>query len=501
MGVGAVVLTVLLAAVNHGIDGKWNFYGPSLQFAIQKGGASSNPEAAWRDGRLMPWLWFAVAAAAGVILRFRQRWREAREACPAGLLLSIHFLICGGLMWFLQATGPTVLGLYYYASYLLPLTFLSIAVSFWETIEDLTAGEFTGAVAALIVAAAILWSDGAGRIVPLFPDHSLAIGAAVAILLGAALFLQKRKIAIAASLAGYLLLTGYVRDRMPADTNARRGNYAAIGGAFDELRRIRAGRPVAFLLDEQGAVDPSYIELASTFLNAYSITGRRIPDEACRHLPDPFEVVVLASRRPDGEEIAKSGFAPCWSDVGLVPTIETVIRLPLREGPFAATVFRAVHDPARWRPLRPAAADSLEVAASGAAMPIERWKLWIHPHDRGELEIVSGGLRAVTPKGIDYAFTYGPFRVPVNGKYRFTLRYTPVVGSIAFGAYRRTDASWRRVRTEAHPVGDDREVTFLIDLQAGEAADLLIANNPTKDDRRASLVLRELTAGVLLPAR
>jgi hypothetical protein len=492
---GAAALTGVLAAVNRWIDGTWNFYAPSVRFVVERGQTTSNPEPAWGPGGLQPWLWFAAAAAIVTLVRLPRRRHH-----PAALILSAHFLLCGVLMSVLQAAGPTVLGLHYYASYLLPLTFLSIAIWFGPGLDTLGPRAFAGAIALVAAAALTMSADPAGRVLPFWPDLRLAAVAVFALLLAAGLYLAPRPAAVWAALAGWVLLTAYVRVKMPADPHAWRKDYTTIAGALERISQARGGRPVSFLLDERGVPDGAYMSLASTYLYGYSIAGRRLPEDACREVPDPAEIEVVVSRRPDAAAVAQSALAACWSQAGLVPRAEATVPIPLSYDPFTAILFRAEPDPARWRALRAAADGSLALASSPGPLPLHHWRVWVHPHDRGILRQEGNGVWAITPKGADYAFRYDPVPVPVEGRYRFTLRYTPREGAIAFGAYRRSDLAWRSVRTRAHPVGDDRELSFLLDLHAGESVDLLISNNRTPDSRRATAVLKELTAGVLQPA-
>jgi hypothetical protein len=484
MAAGALLLSAALSAINYRIDGEWSFYAPSIRFAREHHAASSNPEPAWTPYGLPHWLWFAVAAAAVSLLLLPRRWREARAGRPAALALTLHFFFCGAAMWYLQATGPTVLGLYYYASYLLPLTFLAVAFSFWPAADALSPRQFGAAAIALAAGAAALWWDR-GAVLPIWPHFRYAVIAAVAALLASgALFFARRRIGVAASLAGALLLTAEVRDARPADPHAWRSDYAALGAALDRITALRAGRSVRFWLD--GGDDPSYVALASTYLNDYSKLGVRVPDDACREAPYPGDLVVLASRRAEAPTLARDALAACWADLGLAPAAAESLALRLSRAPFTATIFRAVDDP-RWRTLPP--------------FPLDRWKVWVHPHDRGSLTPEAAGVRAVTPAGGDYAFTYPPIAAPVDGRYRFTLLYAPVAGSIAFGVYRPADASWLKAQSAPRPLGDQRRLSVLMDLKAGDAAHLLIAGNATPDRRRAIVVLRELTVAVLAAPR
>ena len=77
----------------------------------------------------------------------------------------------------------------------------------------------------------------------------------------------------------------------------------------------------------------------------------------------------------------------------------------------------------------------------------------------------------------------------------FALRYTQGSGEFAFGAFPADNSRWLATSTTGYRDGDAREIAFTVDLKAGEAAVVRVANNNNyRNGKAASFRLLQFTA-------
>ena len=140
--VGILAITLFLCSVNYAMVGKFFFFMPSVNYALGSGG-QPNPlkidlhEWVFRANWLFLPLTVLLGSAITLALsKFRKSFEQS-DAVPFQALFIVGFL---GMV-FLEARVTYVLQLTYYASYLMPSTFLAIGASL-KPLTTLSQGSF-----------------------------------------------------------------------------------------------------------------------------------------------------------------------------------------------------------------------------------------------------------------------------------------------------------------------------------------------------------------------
>ena len=140
--VGILAITLFLCSVNYAMVGKFFFFMPSVNYALGSGG-QPNPlkidlhEWVFRANWLFLPLTVLLGSAITLALsKFRKSFEQS-DAVPFQALFIVGFL---GMV-FLEARVTYVLQLTYYASYLMPSTFLAIGASL-KPLTALSLGSF-----------------------------------------------------------------------------------------------------------------------------------------------------------------------------------------------------------------------------------------------------------------------------------------------------------------------------------------------------------------------
>jgi len=172
--------------------------------------------------------------------------------------------------------------------------------------------------------------------------------------------------------------------------------------------------------------------------------------------------------------------------------------------PYTMALLTAEVDPARWRPLG-AVFDSngkghlepVEGSAAPVAFPLSLWTGMKEQY----LQRVAGGVQVHTPRGLNTLAAMGPALIaPAAGKYRFALRYKPENGEPGFGASIGDGSPWLTLSTTGHPVENDREMDFWVDLTSGQEFRLGILHNGTNEPP-ASFLMKAVTAVEVLDSK
>jgi 4-amino-4-deoxy-L-arabinose transferase-like glycosyltransferase len=334
---GALGLTAILALINRSAGGALLFYSPSVMFALQNFGQPNRwYQAPFREGLPFPWLWFPIfmltigIAACSLWLIRPDGARHRRIA----VLFTVELLLAAAMFSYLQARGSPFLGIYYYASELIPLVFLAAAPLFWQAADQLRAGWFAVAVASFIVVAAVgWWTPSTSRLhwsesdlhwsEP--EDLCLITGAAAALV--SSILLQKRRFAIAFSIAGFGLLNTVVSSGRPADTSASQRANQRITDARNAVEQIRGNRPMRWWYDEKDINAGEFMSLTSTYLWGYTLIGMQFPDLPKTPVFSSPCLLGVISSRPDTAEAALTSLAKPLSAQGLSASVKRTVLL------------------------------------------------------------------------------------------------------------------------------------------------------------------------------
>ena len=324
-GPGCVLLTVALAAINYGMNGRIFFYAAALLEVLQR---HSSPapwwQGLWRDGAPSPWLLFAIAAAAvsAAVLFGEGRSAFRRPTAPA--LFSWLFL--GSLAWLVccQIRGNPLLGVPYHASILLPFSFLAIGARFWPELETTSPEYYFLFCCAAAVFLGYAWLDQ-GAILAVHLPYPVGVGL-VALVVSQVLRLSPENIVCA--LAGFFVFTalGVAPCYSGVEAHGYRNQYQALCRARERIETVRQGRPVRFWYDnEDRATIADATALISTYSWTDSLLSQSFGTAPCDHEQAPLTIVAAIGPDPShGAEFVASTLTRCWSGKGLrVAPVET----------------------------------------------------------------------------------------------------------------------------------------------------------------------------------
>src|SRR5215471_17542375 len=217
-GGGLLMTTLVLCAINHFLDGTFWFYRPSILAVTDFYGPSIHAVKAaevqsrwvqqpWNGSGLVPWLWFTAAATVTAVIQLATRLRRpVKERNPAVALFSIQLLALVAIYLYLQPLR--LLGLPFYASYLLPFAFLVIGASFWQAAAQVSQRTYLLICGAAVGVFGTIWYDYAGDWTPM-RTAAIWLGAAA---LAAALLPLPRPLGLVLAVAGFGLFTAEVRS-------------------------------------------------------------------------------------------------------------------------------------------------------------------------------------------------------------------------------------------------------------------------------------------------
>jgi 4-amino-4-deoxy-L-arabinose transferase-like glycosyltransferase len=495
---GAVVLTVPLCVVNYLFaDGSPWFWAPSLHTAQAVTQNYIWTESLWYEDKLVPYLWFITAAAAAALALFPLRWKSPDELHnPAGMIFSTQLLLATALMIFLQGRGLTLLGHYYYACYLFPFAFPVLGASLWTGVDGMSKRTWIATCCAATLVFALVWVEPPAnkflvRWITEFGALSL-IGCLVAV----AMVLRRRSEGAWLGLAGLALLAFLTYDGSYrwVPVHGTRSEYERVVNARRLIEEHRENAPVQFWYDKTEPAFHEYFALNASYLAEFARIGESFP-QGCKSQATRGALVVVSSRREHTRELAVQALADCWRGSGLKPAIQATQDVDRPGQPFQIVVLKAVSDFSVERPMRVDFAPSgigrlqfVENPTELVPLPLPRWTA----ESGASLHEVDGGLTLITPKArTAYAAIYAPLIVPATSRYRVDMRYRELQGRAAFGAFPADQSRWLASDIFGHATRNGREMTFTLDLNAGDTM-LLRMVNSNQTDAPSSIAIKDV---------
>lgn len=492
LGAGFAIVTAVFGGINYRIDGNFWFYAPSLR-TLSAVELDKNPwyVSAWAPEGLWPWLWFtALAALTAIVLLALQIRRKAPERDAVSMLLSVELLLAMALMGCVQSIGTPVLGLRYYASYLLPFAFPVIGVSFFAAVEKMSQRTYVLICCGAGVVFGAVWYDYSGHLTPIWPHAVRETAWVGAGFFAMALMFRQRIAGTLLALAGCAIfmsevrftlkapLTTDVRNKPPVSPHEYRRNYERTMRSREIIESVRNGNPIRFWYDGHEPAFLDYTALNSTYLYAFTWLGAKPEKRACDSAAEPGDLVVVSSGNDAVQERARRMLGDCWVKLGM--TALPVAKLfSSGDASYSTIVLRAT--PSLRRPLQAvfdsAGSGNMQLAEklTPATLPLDRWKESHGEHGWGAI--------------------YAPLIAPMAGRYRFALKYKAGSGHFRFGGYAGDSSRWLAVTTVGRALAErDFEIAIWVELQRGEAILLRIENDDETGDRPASFLMEQLTA-------
>lgn len=308
---GGLALTLALCIINYRAGGAFLFYAPSISYVLRNASDASGRYQI--EGR--SWLWQAtwliypsMALLVSVICCIRRFFQRAGRAVDYASMF--HYQLIGAVLIILacEAKGMYFLEYQYYASYLIPFTFLALGCEIFS---------FKGCKQPVwaIAAAAILflpWSPAGPRI---WTTVSGAGAASILVMVAAGAIIgslwQGRASAVVAAAGALCLLNMYLLDRTGKFTarasapDARRQLYERIAEASRFIDQQRGARRAVFWFDRTDANSYDFDSINSVYLWRFSQMGRQFPnlDEELRDRVVRASMIVVLSTERDVQNV------------------------------------------------------------------------------------------------------------------------------------------------------------------------------------------------------
>jgi hypothetical protein len=502
-GAGFALVTIVLCLVNHHLDGTYWFYAPSVGFAAHSTGANNQwrkPLSSWIGGAT----WLALPAAVLMItvgFAVLQRRTFFKRSNFVSVLFVLQFWLAAAILLLMDVRGNSLLGTTYYASYLIPFTFLAIGAQCIR-VPKLTDARFIGVVGLALVVLDFHWWGLAPRVwsgmhLTVFLPFwcGLFVISLLAIRFG-------RTIGVLGLLTSAGILYSYVyvafRGFGVGDTrNQSVEIFKRIDNGMGAVEKAWQSRPfTALRFWYDGSPSTKYggelSSLNSTYLWGYTLISDKFPAHG-QEAPPINSLIVFASPSKNAAQTAIDSFG--WPGQHLEFLSQASI--PVAKPQYYLFFFENQPNPV------PATEMSASFDAGGqgflaqapngaaAALPPDRWSFCDARACNIALPREADGVHVTTlPGRTAYATEYATLGVPSSGHYRFILKYKMLSGEMYFGALKEDRSAWLTGR-HAPPRRD--EVDLDLTLHEGEKIRLLIAND-RKVDEPSKYVIEEVRA-------
>jgi hypothetical protein len=506
-GAGAAALTVVLGVFNYGIDGNFWFYLPSILFTLQ----NADKTQPWHSAdyewvKHAHWLIYAAITMLAVIAsRLREVAKGKPDTTPAAGFFRWHFFSLSLIFVLLELKGMYMLEWAFYASYLIPATFLVVGSTLLDIDKESKPFLIVSAAAVILI---LPWS---GTVLPVWTALSkmssllLFSVAATAILLRA--ILPGNRFSLATCLIGFALLNFYIRGvtgqsgEQAGRPHGARDAFVRMTRSVDVIDQERQGGQLLFWYDTRDPHLDEFDSINSFFLWGYTWMGRAFPaiDPVANERVTPGRMIaVLSSKGDSGTLLEQANRA--LKPRGLAVTGRARREIEYGSVHYSITCMYLVRDPDQLRPL---AVSFNEKTGEGmlfavadrdqaSAFPLDKWRTADHDavvqRTGSELRVQTGFVSRVS-----YGAIYAPLVAPADGRYIFTLKYRLLDGHIAFGALNE-NRNWLGQVGDTPTGGPDSILEYVVDLRKGQKFMMLTTNNRPSGSRFSSFILREMKA-------
>ncbi len=323
LGAGAV--TASLGFVNWRLDGNFWFYSPSIFYAL----GNVNLPNPWYQGiivagQLDPWLVVpSVILVTGLLSH--GIWLGRRRP-NVGLLYFLEFVLIAVELGYWQYIGSPVLGVSFYASYLIPVTYLAAGPLVWTVSPQLSDKKFyiAGVLTAVFLALPWWLSHFSPLVIYLKACMPwLAMVCCLALCL--ATVGRDKRYRFAFCLGVFVLLyfsVGYGRPRKPFANQAR---YSQMMKVRDRVEANRKNGRIRWWYAGSGDANSNdFVGISSTYLWGYTLASYAFPEIPKQTNFVPPSLLAVASSRPDTQAVAMGALAPLMKAQGLTAVVREV---------------------------------------------------------------------------------------------------------------------------------------------------------------------------------
>jgi hypothetical protein len=497
-GLGALLVSLLLGAVNHAVGGGFWFYSSSIQFITgsSKGDQSSS---GWSWATFAYWLAFPLVAALGsisyLLIGILRRTFANRGL---NLFFVLQYLACLGFMIAWHMAGGLGLQWSYYTSYLLPSAFLAIGCMLAPHLERwpaLAYWLFLAAVTFGFVASLGMHATNTAIRARLAGWVTLSVCVGVGLILNN--FLRGRWYVSILILGGlWLCQTGF---QMPFGQEDHRAELARIVETVKLVRQHIGEDAPAFWYNRREQFGREFNAIHSCYLWGWAMISAGFPAFTPNHpLPAGTEGVILSSQ-DDALQQANQALHDIHLEARTLGTGKIDrdgVRFQLiffRTEPLSTTgpEFPLKLSAAREQPGKL----SLSATSEAAAFPVEQWAFCRYLSD-GRMELRPDGLHVTTHRGrFSYSVQYAPLTIVKPGFYRFVLKYDDLNGGLQFGALSLDQSHWVVPPEAVEGRGRSGTRTAYASLAAGEQLVLMVCNFARyPPDRSSTFVIKSVRA-------
>jgi hypothetical protein len=290
-------------------------------FLVSPGNNAPAPwwQGLWGGGAPSPWLWFPIIAAAAALVALYSERRKWRSGISASVLLSLQLLCALAWMMCAQLRGRPELGEFYFASKLLPFSFLVIGARFWPEVEKVRLMDYLIFCCATALTLGYAWLGEGMTLVARLP-YAPWVGVAALLV---SLFWLRFPEYLICSLGGFFIFTAMgVGGRYGGiEAHAFRDRLQTLSLARERIEIVRQGRAVRFWYDAKDGATPDAVALSSTYVGQESLLSRSFATAPCGKDLLPGTVVAAIAANPShGPDFVESALSSCWSGKGLRAT-------------------------------------------------------------------------------------------------------------------------------------------------------------------------------------
>ncbi len=498
-GAGFAAVMIALGAVNYALDGNPWFFASSIAQGRSLARDFRFTRGIWIGDRLSPWLWPSVVGLVAAVFALLSR---GRDAAPSRRLFAALLLLTLAYFGYLQLRGMTVLAIYPYASYLLPLVFLTVGSTLMPAVETMRRKNFAILCAAAAAVFASTWA-APQRLREYPPAGAMtALGVATVAALGAAFLARGRSagpILAVAGLSGFTAIGLHHTSNLDyVDVHGHRAQFERIVRVRERIEAARQGRTVRFWYDRREPNFHEYYAMNGVYMAEFSRVGQEFP-EKCGGPVEPGALIVVPTDKAGAAELASAALSACWKPWGVRPAVESVERIEAPR-PYALAILRAEADPAAWRPLGAVfdAAGRGRLEASAASFPLERWTALKHGEETPLVRAGADRVEIRTARDASLpAAQYGPIVISTTGRYRFALHTRDHYGRFLFAIVKNPGFLLLGGDGEGRRVGERRENALWLDLKAGDEIALVVSNHDVWGYGAARLAIVRVEAALI----
>lgn len=510
---GFVLLTILFGLFNYACGGLFLFFMPSISFG-RSYVSEINP---WK-AETYSWVehasWLLMACMAVlfsiyILFRYRFRGRSIKEVAASWLALSHLLLWLLMIVW--EVRGTPVLQYTYYASYLIPSTFIVVGVMLASLLDvkfDCAPGKWICISLALVSVLLMsnthwlnnLWTHWGFEIRGTYQIW-IALSAVCLVCIILQFFrghAQERLVLTLCFICSIVLICGSPRSESGF------GVYSRIISSCEMVEGVLDGRKPRFWYDKDEIMGPEFASMASVYLWGWSLVNESFPSEYSTlhgHAKARFhggDVLIIPSARNDTFDRALTALNK------LEFSGKVLMAVPITGGreDYLLNVIEVLHgDPLdiRFDPGSGYFVFNDSNYEDSTPEILNNWKIAPGEPD-SNFEAEKGLLIFKThAQGGNCAFKLGPFYPKEDGVLIFLISYKEIEGRIICGALNHDGTEWL-AKAESESKGADRKAQrFQIQVLKGVPFWLGISNGRKFEKGPSRFSLKEISAFV--PAR